>query len=502
MNGGRWSPAALAAGGLLFVVLVTSNGAGYRYGASDQAFHIPAAVHLLDPATFPRDAALLDSQGRLMLFDDLVAGLVRTTGLSLEAVFFAGYLCTTLLIWLGAVLIGQRVLGSPWAVAALAAAMTLRHRIPRTSVNSMEPYFYPRTLAFACGLLALAALVRRRWVVAAVLLVAAAAAHITTGAWFAVLAGAAWLTLEPRLRHHVPALLALAVVAVIAMVLANQVLPFATRFDAAWLEGMGARDSTFPTDWPWWAWALNLGLPVWLWFVHRQRRRQGTATPVDQALAVGAFTLAGLFLVTLPFVTMRWALPTQLQISRVFWLVEFVALLYTLALVHERFPAGVRAARMRAVAIALLALAASRGAYVMLHERPNRALFQVQLRPSAWTEAMHWLARQPADVHVLAHPRHATLYGSSVRVAARRDVVLEEVKDSSVALYSRDVALRVAHRRADIGPAFDMLTAPEARRLARVYQVDYLVSAGAPLAFPVVFANDRFRIYDVRTKPR
>ena len=61
---------------------------------------------------------------------------------------------------------------------------------------------------------------------------------------------------------------------------------------------------------------------------------------------------------------------------------------------------------------------------------------------------MRWLARQPADVHVLADPGHAWKYGTSVRVAAERDVLLEEVKDSALAIYSRDVAVRVVERAA------------------------------------------------------
>ena len=54
-----------------FVVLATANAAMYRYGVSDQAFYIPVVARALDPAAFPRDAALIDAQGRLMLADYL-----------------------------------------------------------------------------------------------------------------------------------------------------------------------------------------------------------------------------------------------------------------------------------------------------------------------------------------------------------------------------------------------------------------------------------------------
>jgi len=70
-------------GFLLFALAATANGAGYRYGTSDQAFYIPVVVRALNPAAFPRDAALIDSQGRLMLSDEIIAGIIRVTGLRL-----------------------------------------------------------------------------------------------------------------------------------------------------------------------------------------------------------------------------------------------------------------------------------------------------------------------------------------------------------------------------------------------------------------------------------
>lgn len=87
--------AALAVSALAFVVLATANGAGYRYGVSDQAFYIPVVTHALNPGLFPRDRSLIDAQGRLMLLDEVLAGTIRATGMSLEAVFFAGYLLSS-----------------------------------------------------------------------------------------------------------------------------------------------------------------------------------------------------------------------------------------------------------------------------------------------------------------------------------------------------------------------------------------------------------------------
>ena len=109
---------------------------------------------------------------------------------------------------------------------------------------------------------------------------------------------------------------------------------------------------------------------------------------------------------------------------------------------------------------------------------------------------MRWLARRPVNAHVLADPGHAWKYGTSVRVAAARDVFLEDVKDSAIAIYSRDVAQRVVERTAAIGD-FGALSADRARALAGQYDLDYLVTEGT-IALPVVYQNLQFRIYELR----
>ena len=83
-------------------------------------------------------------------------------------------------------------------------------------------------------------------------------------------------------------------------------------------------------------------------------------------------------------------------------------------------------------------------------------------------------------------------------MAAHRDVVLEDAKDTAVALYSRAVAMRVGDRRAAIGHDFDRLTAEQVSRLADRYDIDLLVTAGRELPFPVAYQNASFRVYDLR----
>ena len=496
----------------------------------DQAFYIPVVVRSLDPALFPRDGALIDAQGRLMVVDEVLAGLARTFGLSVEALFLLGYVVSLLIIWAGLVLIGTRVYRSQWAVVALAAAFAMRHRIPRTSVNSFEPYFSTRMLAFGVGMLAIAALLRRRPWLAIALVGLAAPIHVTTALWFAVLVGTALAVLDAKFRRVVVAGAAIAAVVLAAAVAAGPLRGTMTRMDETWLQAVASKDSLFASDWPAWAWAANLGFFALLWWADRTRARRGDATAEDRALVWGAGALVALFLVTLPFVEIGVSLAVQFQISRVFWLVELLALIYVIAIVcdsravsasakasakpRRSSPTASEGGKARAatdhlsraartftgrgpiVALVLLLFATGRGLYVMLVERPERALFEVRLPDSPWEDAMAWLRRQPADARVLADPGHGWKYGTSVRVSAERDVLLEEVKDSALAIYSRDVARQFVDRVQAIGD-FGSLTPERAHELARRYDLDFLVTE-ADLALPVAYRNDQFRIYSLR----
>src|SRR6185369_2392069 len=157
---------------LPFLVLCTLNSAGYRYGASDLAFYLPAALERLDPSLFPRDGALIGSQARLTMIDETIAALSRISGLRLPSLFATLYATTLALLLAGALLLGRLLYRSEWAALAFVAALTLRHAIAKSGTNTLEGYFHPRQLAFSLGVLALVALMHQRALVSAVLVVA------------------------------------------------------------------------------------------------------------------------------------------------------------------------------------------------------------------------------------------------------------------------------------------------------------------------------------------
>ncbi len=474
-----------------FVLLCTLNSAGYRYGASDLAFYIPAVLERLDPSLFPRDGALIASQARLTMIDETIAALARASHLSLPSLFAALYVLTLALLLLGAWLIARRLYRSAWTAVALTVALTLKHEIAKSGTNTLEGYFHPRQLAFSLGTLALAALMRRRFVLAALLVVAGGMLHPTTALWFAIWLGVAVWIDERRSR---PWLTAAAAVALVGGVLLLTVGPLAGRLvimDPEWLATLVTKDYLFPLDWPLYVWMLNLGyLPI-IWFIYTRRRAAGVLVPGERGIVFGCLSLALVFAAALPFNAARLAIVIQLQIPRIFWMLDFTAVAYSCWALVE---AGTFTRRRAALVAGVLLLASSaRSTYIKFVRFPERPIAQIRVPDSDWGRAMAWARTTPHDSHWLAHPLHAVEYGSSVRVAGERDVFVEGVKDAAIGMYERDVAIRTRDRLQELDRYEDM-TADRARALAAKHGLDFMVSE-EELALPIAYASGSLRVY-------
>jgi hypothetical protein len=185
-------------------------------------------------------------------------------------------------------------------------------------------------------------------------------------------------------------------------------------------------------------------------------------------------------------------LAVQLQITRVFWVMDFIVMAYVAWWMTRHRRAAV-------AVVALLAVAsAARGYFLLEVNQPERRMVTVSLPDTPWNEAMTWLRTQPADWHVLADPDHAWKHGVSLRLAATKDTVLESVKDSALSLYDRDIAMRVAARTRDLVD-FDRLTTTRALSLDATYDLDVvIVETFHILDLPVLYRNAKFVIYDLR----
>ena len=190
----------LAAGLTLFVVLCTLNSAGYRYGASDQAFYAPAVIRALHPDYYPRDAPLIDAQARLTAR----RRGHRRAGPHQRAVP-AGRVRAVLRRRARALRTRRRrrqpsALRARLATIALLAALTLRHAIAETGTNTLEGYFHPRQIAFAFGAWAVAGFLRGRAAASCAAAGGGRLIHPTTALWFII-----WLAVAGQRRRQAPA---------------------------------------------------------------------------------------------------------------------------------------------------------------------------------------------------------------------------------------------------------------------------------------------------------
>jgi hypothetical protein len=480
----------------MFCLLAILNCGGYRYGIGDQAFYVPAVMQHLDPALFPRDRDLLHVQDRFMAFDDMSAAAVKTLRISLPVLSFGSYLVGLVLLFAAAVAIGTSLYRSWWTVTLLAAFLTLRHRITQTGANTLEAYFQPRMLACALGLWAIACYLRGRDTLALVLVGAAFAMHPTTAVWFGVWVMTALAVSERSWRTPLLGLAAVGTVVCFWMIAFGPLRGHLTPMDPRWASVLAGKDYIFPFDWTFAFWVINLGYVAVIIALYLVRLRRGIAVPRELGLVAGAMALVCVFLASWGLMRAWVALALQLPTSRVFWLLDLFAAIYLAWLLAEGIPIRAR----KALVAMVIAVAAARGLYVTLAEHRGAPLVSLNLPDDNWTDAMRWIAGTPRSSHVLADPGHAWKYGTSVRVAGQRDVYLEEVKDVALALYSRDIAMRVLGRIQDAG-GFDAITPDRALALANQYDLNYLV-IDHDLNLPLAYRNAQFRIYALSPSPK
>ena len=479
---------------LPFVVLATANSAGYRYGASDLAFYGPAVMRHLDPELFPRDRPVIDAQAHLTFMDETVGTVARLTTTHLPTLFLGLYLLTLVLLTIGISAIGASLYERRWTVIALLAAMTLRHAITKSGTNSLEGYFHPRQLAFALGMLALAAFLRGRLMAAALALCGAASLHPTTTLWLGIWLAVATFVARPEWRLPMSVAGAALLIAGVWTLTYGPLGGRLTLMDAPWLAALGEKDYLFPLRWPITAWLTNVSYVVLILWLYARRRAAGIASVRESGLVAGCLVLAATFAVAVALNAARVALAIQLQPARIFWMLDVMATVYVVWGLAEGSRV-VRPKRPVIVAASLIVLSVIRGAYVMRAEFPNRPLFETGV-PGDWGQVAQWAETTPKDSGWLADPGHAARYGTSLRMAAARDVFVEGSKDAAIGMYDRGIALRTQERLARVRD-FPALSAEQIRELGGEYGLDYMVSEAA-LGLPLVFQSGAIRVYRIR----
>ena len=485
-------------GAVGFGLLVICNAGGYRYGVGDQAFYIPIVMQQLAPELYPYDTAVIAAQDRFFVFDDWFAPILQVTGLSVSQGFLIAYLVTLGVLYAAIVGLGRTIYASWWAVGFLVVGLTMRHRIPDTAVNTLEGYFHPRQLAFAVGLGAVVIFLKGRTWLSLGVVILAMLAHPTTGLWFAVLVGSAALVSDQRSRPGVVGV-AIAAAAVAIWAVVGPLRAQLVVMDQTWVEVLAIKDYLFVSDWPLSTWAGNLGMAVLVGMIYRTRRSLGLVSRQETGMVIGCAVLLGLFFASLPLASAHVALVVQLQVNRIFWLFDIIGSTYLGWLLVECPVSSrvstrwLRVTPRPAIVAIILAVAMMRGGYLTVVDRAGEPFADDKTVIAEWPDVMEWAASQPVGTHFIADPGHAARYGTSIRVAAARDVYLEVVKDTGMAIYSADIAHRVSERIDALG-SFEMLRAERARALAARYDLDFLITEHE-LDLPEAWRTSRFHVY-------
>lgn len=144
------------------------------------------------------------------------------------------------------------------------------------------------------------------------------------------------------------------------------------------------------------------------------------------------------------------------------------------------------------VAGTLAILALIRGAYVMRVEFPTRPLFETAV-PGDWGRVAAWAQATPKNSGWLADPMHAARYGTSLRMAAARDVFVEGTKDAAIGMYDRTIALRTRDRLGELGD-FPALSVEQIQTLGQHYGLSYFVTE-QQYSLPLAFEAGAIRVY-------
>ncbi len=152
---------------------------GYHPYAEDAEIYVPAIVRLLHPSFYPVNRAFFDTNGHLTLFPQLVAWSVRLSRLPLAWVLFLGHLASIYLLLLAGWKIASKCFptasGRWGAVGLLAALLTIP--IAETNLYILDQYLNPRSLAAFGVLLAVDAVLGKKFLRAALWLVFTALVH-------------------------------------------------------------------------------------------------------------------------------------------------------------------------------------------------------------------------------------------------------------------------------------------------------------------------------------
>jgi hypothetical protein len=468
--------------GLLLLTLAALVVHGYHPFAEDSEIYIAAIKKDLDPALYPYNSQFFMTHARLTLFDDLVAGSVNLTHLSLETVLLLWHLFSISLLLLACWMLASqcfREIRARWgAVASVAALLTLP--VAGTALYLMDPYVNPRSLSTPAVLLAVVFALENKFVRAILWLVFSALVHPhMAGFGICFVALVAWM----KHRRAVPAY-------------ACVLLPFGLSFsvpsevDRVILERY---TYFFLQDWRWYEWLGIFGPLVLLRWIARLARKHDL--PVLELLSRSAivFELAffGAALVLEPFPGMA-----KLQPMRALHIVYLLLVLFLGGLAGQ-FVLRARAWRWLALFLPLcggMAYAQHR----LFSDTPHVEWPGTKLR-NPWLQAFDWIrSNTPRDAVFALDPDHKILpqeNSQGFRAISERSLLVDNMLDCSIAFMFPQLAPEW-HRQSRALAGWKSFALPDFQRLKAVNRVTWVVLQGHPdvAGLPCPYHNELVQV--------
>jgi hypothetical protein len=485
---------------------------GYHPYAEDGGLYIAGIKRILDPGMYPYHSEFVLEHLRFSLFARVVAGLVRGSGLSLEAVLMllqlACFWMTLFAAWMLAARCYSRREMQAGAVALLAVWITLP--IAGTSLMLMDPYLTARSISTPCALLALVGALsfllptdsapgtrRRGLILCGVSLTVAALVHPLMAGYALACVLALGAALPSRRKTRALASIGLCLAGVgTALAIQSMSLPE----NVAYLNVAMTRRYWFLSTWHWYEW-IGIAAPLlilgWIATTRRQESNETQAVLARMGVVIGV--IATVIAILFARVAMPTHLVARLQPLRVFQLVYVVMILAVGAELSKRL---LQRRPIRWVAVfgmlATVMVLADRQTFPASAHIELPAELQWSTPSNAWVQAFLWIRQNtPKDALMALDADYITKPGEdaqSFRAIAERSALPDYSKDGGEASITPELTSAwVEGQVAQSG----LSDATDARRIAALKPLGVgwvVLERSAATAFVCDYANEAVKV--------
>lgn len=406
---------------LLAITCAAIGVQGYHPATEDAEIYTPGVIKIISPASFPFNAQFFQSHAGMTIFPNLIAGSVRLTHLPLAAILFAWQFVTSLLLLWACLRIARLCFAersAAWCAVALTAGL-FALPVAGTALLIVDPYLTTRSFSTPGALLAVAAVIERKYFSAAICILLTAAIHPLM-AVFAI----SFLSVIVIFRHFPLPQGALQNATGVSAAMFPPVTP---QYRAI----LQTRGYFFLANWAWYE-VLGLLAPFVILFAFARLARRSALGPMN-LLCRALVAYGAVFAAVAVVIARHGALERFAEIQPL----RFLHLLYVLMFLFAGGLLGKFVLKKSLWRWALLFLPLCSGmAYAQKQTLPDTAHLELPGLASGnpWVQTFDWIrVNTPEDAYFALDPRYMVLPGEDqhgFRVIAQRSALADAVKDS------------------------------------------------------------------------